>query len=98
MRRGMQGHVAAPRGPTRRLRDMMRRIYIYLYIVYNIYSLPFIGRDYYPSNSSHLINPILSLNFLRVGLSSTKLILMQVMWPLTARQIDGALEIHVLIA
>ena len=37
MRRGTQGHVAAPRGPTRRLRGDVTHIYIYLSIGYNIY-------------------------------------------------------------
>ena len=42
MRRGTQGHVAAPRGPTLRLRGAyaamwhIRNIYIYYYIVYNV--------------------------------------------------------------
>ena len=35
MRRGTQGHVAAPRGPTRRLRGVY--IYIYIYIIYILY-------------------------------------------------------------
>ena len=42
MRRGTQGHVATPRGPTQRLRGA---IFTYIYIVYNIYSkfsLPYI--------------------------------------------------------
>ena len=34
MRRGTQGHVAAPRGPTRRLRGIYIYI-VYLYIIYN---------------------------------------------------------------
>ena len=44
MRRGTQGHVAAPRGPAQRLRGM---IYIYIIIYYNIkgvFSLPYMGR------------------------------------------------------
>ena len=45
MQRGTQGHVAAPCGPTRRLRGDVTHIYIYIYSGYNIYSLPIIGRD-----------------------------------------------------
>ena len=44
MRRGTQGYVTATRGPTRRLRGDMTHIYIYIYIGYNLYSLPIIGR------------------------------------------------------
>ena len=45
MRRGTPGHVAAPRGPTRRLRG----VYIYLYYAYSTFfikwgfSLPYMG-------------------------------------------------------
>ena len=34
MRRGTQGHVAAPRGPTRRLRGL-----IFIFIFYIVYSI-----------------------------------------------------------
>ena len=33
MRRGLEGHVAVPRGPTRRLRDVL---FIFIYIGYNM--------------------------------------------------------------
>ena len=51
-----------------------------------------------PVKTPHLINPISSFNFLRVGLSSTEMSLMQVTWPLAMRWIVGALEIHASIA
>ena len=43
MRRGTQGHVAAPRGPAQRLRGA---IYIYIYLSYIIrfFVLPYMGR------------------------------------------------------
>ena len=83
-------------GPTRRLRGVL---FIFIYIGYNIYS-PFRLSEgiINPLNTSHLINPMPSLNFLRVGLSSTELFLMQVTWPLAVHRIGDALEIRMSIA
>ena len=36
MRRGMQGHVAAPRGPTWHLRGDVKDADIYIYILYSL--------------------------------------------------------------
>ena len=46
MRRGTQGHMAAPRGPTRRI-----YIFIIIYIVYNGYSAFLISKGF-----SNLLN------------------------------------------
>ena len=75
MRRGTQGHVAAPRGPTRRLRGDVTHAYLYLIvtigvIVHIVFQLS--EENYYPSKPSHNINPIPFFNFSRVGLSSTR--------------------------
>ena len=88
MRRGTQGHVAAPRGPTRHLQgDVTLFIFIYMgVIVHIVFRLSEEIINYL--NTSHVINPMLSLNFLRVGLSSTELFFMQVTWPLAVRRID----------
>ena len=74
MRRGMQGHVAAPRGPMRRLRDdVTYTLFTYiLVIVHIVFRLS--EENYYPFIPSHNINPPPSFNLLRVGLSSTEFI------------------------
>ena len=45
MRRGTQGKVAAPRGPTRLLRGVFNDLY-YIYIIYivRVFSVPYIER------------------------------------------------------
>ena len=75
MRRGTQGHVAAPRGPTRRLRGVIRTQYLYL-LIYVIICIAFCLSEWIINslNASRLINPFDSFNFLRVGLSSTEFI------------------------
>ena len=80
MRRGMQGHMAALRRPTRRLRGVMSIIYIYLYIglIYIVFRLSI--EIINPLKPSHLINPTLFLNFFRVGLSSTPFLRVQGTW------------------
>ena len=62
MRRGTQGHVAAPRGPASRLRGAIYLfIYIYIYIVSINGSSAFpIGKGYYPLKPSGVINPTVS--------------------------------------
>ena len=74
MRCGTQGHVAAPHGPTRRLRgDVTYALFTYiLVIVHIVFRLS--EDNYYPFNPSHNINPPPSFNFLRVGPSSTEFI------------------------
>ena len=75
MRRGTPGHMAAPRGPTWRLRGDVTLIYIYIYIwviVHIVFQL--LEENYYPSKPSHNISSIPFLNFSRVGLSSTRLL------------------------
>ena len=62
MRRGTQGHVAAPRG-----------VFIYLFNIFyivGVFSLPYIGRVFKPTNPSGLINPTSFFNLFRVGLKS----------------------------
>ena len=75
MRCGTPGHMATPRGPTRRLRDDVTLIYIYIYILVIVHIVFRLSEDdYYLFNFSHNINPPPSFNFLHVGLSSTKFI------------------------
>ena len=74
MRRGTQDHVAAPRGPTRRLRNDVTYVLFtcILVIVHIVFRL---SEDYYyPFNTSHNIHPRPSFNFIRVALSSTEFI------------------------
>ena len=69
MRRGTQGQVAAPRGPTRRLRDVF--IYIYLYTLYSRGIQPSVFRKgIQPIRSSGVINPTFFFNLFRVRLKS----------------------------
>ena len=75
MRRGMHGHVAEPRGPTRAPAwrgcdtcEYIHIIYIILRVIVHI-SIPY-SELANPLFSSHLINASLSLNFYRVGLCS----------------------------
>ena len=87
MRRGTQGHVAAPRGPTRRC----DALFIFTYIVVIIYIVFRLSEEnYQPSKPLHDINPILSFNFLRVGLSSTRFLRLQVTWLTEKRWIGGS--------
>ena len=73
--------------------------YLYL-LIYVIICIAFhlSGGIINPLNTSHLLNPMPSLNFLRVGRSSMELFFMQMMWPLAVRRIGSALEIHASIA
>ena len=67
------GHVAAPRGPTRRLRGDVTLIYIYIYmgvILHIVFRLS--EENYYPSKPLHNINTIASLNFFHLRLSPTQ--------------------------
>ena len=68
MRCGTQGHVALPRGPTRRLRGV--HIY-FIYILYIMGIHPSVYRKgIQPIRSSSLINPTFFFNLFRVGLKS----------------------------
>ena len=72
MRRGTQGHVAAPRRPTRRRGDMCAcYLYVLVLLVYNIYiAFRLSEGDYYLLKPLPVINPLISFNFSRVGLKS----------------------------
>ena len=50
-------------------------LFIYIYIIYivRVFSLPYIGRVFKPSNLSGVINPIDFFHFFCVGLSPTQL-------------------------
>ena len=80
MQRGMQGHVAVPQWPTRRLRGMMWRIYIYLYSLIICIAFRLSEGIINSLNTLQLINPTFFLNFSRVGLSSTRLLYLQDTW------------------
>ena len=69
MRRGTQGHVAAPRGPTQAPRGAIYHIlhYVYIYIKCSL-SSPYKGGSY-PYKRSGIIYPTVSINKPRVGLS-----------------------------
>ena len=68
MRRGTWGHVAAPRGPMRRLRGVHLFIFI-LHILYRKGIQPSIYRKgFQPFKPSRIIYPLIFLNLLRVGL------------------------------
>ena len=70
MRRGTQGHVAAPRGPAQRA-DVAHIYIVYSIILINIkcsLSSPYKGGSY-PYLRSGIIYPTVSLNKSRVGLS-----------------------------
>ena len=82
---------ARPRGSATRAHaaPTRRDINIYLYIFFIICIAFRLSEGIInPLNTSHVINPTPSFNFLRVGLSSTELILMQVMWPIVERWIN----------
>ena len=78
MRRGTKAtwqRHAGPRG------DVTYELFIYIYMGYSTYK----SSDYQkiiiiPLTSSHIINLLPSFNFLRVGLSSTEFLNVQVMW------------------
>ena len=73
MRRGTQGHVAAPRGPAQRA--YVARIYILYIILIYIYKeffvLPYMG-SVIPLETVGSYKPDGFLNIFRVGLSSTR--------------------------
>ena len=71
MRRGTQGRVAAPRGPT--WAHAAPRMYIFIFYIFyivRVFSLPYIIRVFKPSNAFGLINPTGFFNLFRVGLKS----------------------------
>ena len=79
----------------------MRHDAMYLYLlIYVIICIAFHLSEgiINPLHTSHLINPMPSLNFLRVGLSSTELLFMQVTWPLAVRWIGRSAEHRASIA
>ena len=68
VRRGTQGHVAKPRGPTRapawRGGDTWLLFIFIIYRIYNIYrSSDYRKTNYYPSYPPYLLNRIVSLIF-----------------------------------
>ena len=63
------GPRVAPRGPTRRLCGVFIYLFYIFYIV-GVFSLPYIGRVFKPTNLSSLINPTRFFNLFRVGLKS----------------------------
>ena len=68
MRRGTQGHVAGPRGPTRRLHGVHIFIFI-LHILYRKGIQPSVYRKgIQPFKPSRIIYPLIFLNVLRVRL------------------------------
>ena len=72
MRRGTQGHMAAPRGPAQRLCGALYLYYIYYYYIYKeVFSLAYMGRVIDSSYSSGIINPTKAFNISRVGLIHT---------------------------
>ena len=104
MRRGMQGHVAEPRGPTLVPAWHRGDIYILylLYIGYSTYkhSIEELANQY---NLPHLINPMNLLLFLRVGLCSLILFCFKDVWHNVERGIQitrngtrrcGGREVH----
>ena len=77
MRRGTQGHVAAPNGPTRRLHGevvtCVHAIDMYSYYSFIIYIAFHLAEGYYYLlKLLPFIKPLISLNFSRVGLSPTQ--------------------------
>ena len=72
MRRGTPGDVAAPRGPTRRLRGKVTCANMYIYIFYIIYKYnvqPSVYRKgIQPSEIVAPFKSVLSFNLSRVGL------------------------------
>ena len=93
MRRGMQGHVAAPRGPTRRLRGALCTYIYIVYLIYSKVSLPYIGRVFEPLRPLLLINPMIPSHFYRVGLCSPRLSLFQATWLTEKHWIRNAMKI-----
>ena len=73
---------------------MWRDIFIFTYIGYTYIVFRLSEEDYYLCYVSRLINPFVSFNFLRVGLSSTEFIWMQDTWRRERHWIDVALEIR----
>ena len=99
MRRGTQGHVAAPRGPAQRA--YVARIYL-IYYYYYIYS----KRGLQPRLEGEGINPLICrvlytrhvpIFFSVWGLIPTPY-LFQVTWMHAVRRIDGADQYHASIA
>ena len=71
MRRGMQGHVAAPRGPAQRLRGAL--YILYSYITYSIRGIqhPVYREGIRPLRSSGVIYPTILSFYFCVGLIHT---------------------------
>ena len=94
MRRGNPGHVAAPRGPTRRLRGAL---YTYIYIVYRTYivmSAFRISEGYSTYICAGYYKPGAFLQLIPWGTNPHVLLTMLVTWTRTERRIDGARRYH----
>ena len=101
MRRGTPGHVAAPRGPTRRLCDDVTHAYLYLIVTIGVIAhivFRLSEENYYPSKPLHNINRISFFNFSRVGLSSTWFLNVQVTWRKERRWIGWSIDHRASIA
>ena len=87
MRHGTPGVVAAPRGAYAVRCDVC----IFIYRKYNVYRT-YKSSDYWkytiPLIPLHIINPPPSFNLIRVGLSSTEFLNVQVTWLKLDRRIE----------
>ena len=98
VRRGTQGHVAEPRGPTRAPAWRGGDTWALFVFNHNImgYST-YKSSDYrkiiiIPLISSHIINPPPSFIFLRVGLKSKEFLNVQVTWRRERRWIGWSID------
>ena len=82
-----------PRGSTTRAhaaptrRDIYFHIYFIYYIVHKVQPSVY-RKGIQPSESAFLLNPIVSSNFLRVGLKSHTVFKIQVTWTYAGRRIE----------
>ena len=92
------------RGSTTRAHTApTRRIIIFIiHIVHSLYkwvfSFPYIGNVFKPTNPSGIINLTSFINIFRVGLSPTQLSSFQATWLTEERRSSGAQKIHASIA
>ena len=84
--------------PTRRLRgDVTYALFTYILVVVHIV-FRLSEDNYYPSYLSHIINALPYFNFLRVGLTSTEFLNVQVTWQRERRRIGWSVDHHASIA
>ena len=98
MRRGTQGHVAAPRGPAQRLRDALYILYNLFTILYKVLQLSLYGKGYSSLINRRVLYPDDITFSFPCGTNPHETYLMQVTWTYAERRIERLINRRASIA